>query len=216
MSHSHALHGAHEAANESRRTTPEDLVSCWKGSDIGHLGRWLRERGGVPESDLGAGLRADRDLHRWIKTQLKAGPDGTSEKTQVYLRWVLWWLYVKHGPEDVPEVVARHLASPGGKTRVGGGWRPETDNIWQDRPEDPQRLGRLPPAVEATRTTAPTGTLHPGKRGIAIKTPWSKPFVDDLKTLPLWGRKWKEKKGVWIIDDCFAAFVGDLCRYYFG
>lgn len=83
--------------------TAADLVPHWNGDDIGHLGRWLWERGGVPEGDVGAGLYADRELHEWIKAQLEAGPHGTSEQDRIRLRWVLWRLYAAHGPEDVPK-----------------------------------------------------------------------------------------------------------------
>lgn len=93
--------GGGEAAEDE--PTAADLVPYWNGDNIGHLGRWLWERGGVPEGDVGAGLYADRELHRWIKTQLEAGPNGTSEQTQIRLRWVLWRLYAAHGPEEVPE-----------------------------------------------------------------------------------------------------------------
>ena len=83
--------------------TAADLVPYWNGTDVGHLGRWLWERGGVPEGDVGAGLYADRELHKWIKEKLEAGPQGTSEQTKIRLRWVLWRLYAAHGPEEVPE-----------------------------------------------------------------------------------------------------------------
>ena len=82
---------------------PADLAEYWNGTDVGHLGRWLWERGGVPEGDVGAGLYADRELHVWIKEKLEAGPQGTSEQTKIRLRWVLWLLYAAHGPEEVPE-----------------------------------------------------------------------------------------------------------------
>lgn len=83
--------------------TAADLVPYWNGGDIGHLGRWLWERGGVPDGDVGAGLYADRALHKWIAEKLQAGPGGTSEQDRIRLRWVLWRLYAEHGPEDVPE-----------------------------------------------------------------------------------------------------------------
>ncbi len=82
--------------------TAADLIPYWNGSDVGHLGRWLWERGGVPEGEVGAGLYADRELHVWIEEALEAGPNGTTEQTQIRLRWVLWRLYAAHGPEDVP------------------------------------------------------------------------------------------------------------------
>ena len=88
---------------------PADLAEYWNGTDVGHLGRWLWERGGVPEGDVGAGLYADRELHVWIKEKLEAGPQGTSEQTQIRLRWVLWRLYAAHGPEEVP---ARQIPVP--------------------------------------------------------------------------------------------------------
>ncbi|WP_232797955.1 toprim domain-containing protein [Salinibacter altiplanensis] len=82
---------------------PADLAEYWNGTDVGHLGRWLWERGGVPEGDVGAGLYADRELHVWIEEKLEAGSQGTSEQTKTRLRWVLWRLYAEHGPEEVPE-----------------------------------------------------------------------------------------------------------------
>jgi hypothetical protein len=103
--------GDGEAAEDE--PTAADLVPYWNGDNIGHLGRWLWERGGVPDGPVGpgdgeardraGGLYADRELHRWIKTQLEAGPQGTSKRTQTRLRWVLWRLYAAHGPEEVPE-----------------------------------------------------------------------------------------------------------------
>ena len=93
---------------------PADLVTYWNGDNIGFLGKWLWERGGVPDGpvgpgDVGAGLYADRELHVWIKEKLKAGPQGTAEQTRTRLRWVLWRLYAAHGPEDVP---ARQIPVP--------------------------------------------------------------------------------------------------------
>ncbi|MCS3616695.1 toprim domain-containing protein [Salinibacter ruber] len=85
--------------------TAADLIPHWNGNTIGHLGRWIWERGGVPEGEVGAGLYADRELHVWVKEQLEAGPEGTSEQDRVRLRWVLWRLYAAHGPEEVPEAV---------------------------------------------------------------------------------------------------------------
>lgn len=82
--------------------TAADLVPYWNGADIGRLGRWLWERKGVPEGDVGAGLYADRGLHKWIAETLQAGPHGTTKQDQIRLRWVLWRLYAAHGPEDVP------------------------------------------------------------------------------------------------------------------
>ena len=98
--------GEHEAADpdggrDGGQAT--DLVPYWNGDNIGHLGRWLWERGGVPDGDVGAGLFADRELHVWVKEKLEAGPQGTSKRTQTRLRWVLWRLYAAHGPEEVPE-----------------------------------------------------------------------------------------------------------------
>jgi hypothetical protein len=89
-------------------STAADLIAYWNGADIGRLGRWLWERGGVPDgpvgpSDVGAGLYADRELHKWMKEQLEAGPGGTTEQDRIHLRWVLWGLYAAHGPEDVPD-----------------------------------------------------------------------------------------------------------------
>jgi hypothetical protein len=83
--------------------TAADLVGYWNGDNIGHLGRWLWERGGVPDGDVGAGLYADRELHVWIKEKLEAGPEATDEQDRIRLRWVLWRLYAAHGPEEVPE-----------------------------------------------------------------------------------------------------------------
>ena len=96
---------SHDATTgeDEGQATAADLVSYWNGDNIGHLGRWLWERGGVPEGDIGAGLYADRELHKWIKEQLEAGPGGTTEQDRIRLRWVLWRLYAAHGPEEVPE-----------------------------------------------------------------------------------------------------------------
>jgi len=91
---------AEDGANEGH--TAADLVPYWNGGDIGHLGRWLWERGGVPDGDVGAGLYADRALHKWVAEKLQAGPGGTTEQDRIRLRWVLWRLYAAHGPEDVP------------------------------------------------------------------------------------------------------------------
>ena len=88
---------------QKQSATAADLIPYWNGDDIGHLGRWLWERGGVPDGDVGAGLYADRELHVWIKEKLEAGPRGTSKQTKIRLRWVLWRLYAAHGPEEVPE-----------------------------------------------------------------------------------------------------------------
>jgi hypothetical protein len=96
-----------EGANEGH--TAADLVPYWNGGDIGHLGRWLWERGGVPDGDVGAGLYADRALHKWVAEKLQAGPGGTTEQDRIRLRWVLWHLYAAHGPEDVP---ARQIPIP--------------------------------------------------------------------------------------------------------
>jgi len=96
-----------DGANEGH--TAADLVPYWNGGDIGHLGRWLWERGGVPDGDVGAGLYADRALHKWVAEKLQAGPHGTSEQDRIRLRWVLWRLYATHGPEDVP---ARQIPIP--------------------------------------------------------------------------------------------------------
>jgi len=63
----------------------------------------------VPEGEVSPGLYADRELHKWIKEKLEAGPRGTSEQTQSRLRWVLWRLYAAHDPEEVPE---RQIAIP--------------------------------------------------------------------------------------------------------
>jgi len=83
--------------------TAADLVAHWNGTDVGHLGRWLWERGGVPEGEVGAGLYADRELHVWIKEKLEAGPQGTTEQNRTRLLWVLWKLYAAYGPEKVPD-----------------------------------------------------------------------------------------------------------------
>jgi hypothetical protein len=90
-------------ADGGGKPTAADLVPYWNGSDVGHLGRWLWERGGVPDGDVGGGIYADRELHVWIKENLEAGPQGTSEWAKTRLRWVLWRLYAAHGPEEVPE-----------------------------------------------------------------------------------------------------------------
>jgi hypothetical protein len=82
--------------------TAADLVAYWNGSEIGHLGRWIWERERAPVGDAGAGLYADRELHRWIKEKLEAGPGGTTQRERERLRWALWRLYAAFGPEDVP------------------------------------------------------------------------------------------------------------------
>ena len=96
-------------ADGGGKPTAADLVPYWNGSDVGHLGRWLWERGGVPDGDVGAGLYADRELHMWIKEKLEAGPQGTSERAKTRLRWALWRLYAAYGPEEVP---ARQIPVP--------------------------------------------------------------------------------------------------------
>lgn len=194
--------------------TAADLVGYWNGDDIGHLGRWLWERGGVPEGEVGAGLYADRELHKWIKEKLEAGPDRTTEQDRIRLRWVLWRLYAAHGPEEVPEEVVEHLATPGAEPDTEAEHSPETADVWEERPRDPYRLGRLPETVETTRTAAPKDNPHEGQRGIEIDSPYSEDFVHDLKVLPEWARTWNGE--AWVVDDCFAAFAGDLCREYFG
>lgn len=193
--------------------TAADLVPYWNGDDIGHLGRWLWERGGVPDGDVGAGLYADRELHVWIKEQLEAGPEATDEQDRIRLRWVLWRLYAAHGPEEVPEEVVEHLATPSAEEPTTGNSPPRAAEMWDERPRDPYRLGRLPDTVETTRTEAPKDNPHDGQRGIEIDSPYSEDFVRDLKVLPEWGRTWNGE--AWVVDDCFAAFVGDLCRHYF-
>lgn len=194
--------------------TAADLVAYWNGSDIGRLGRWLWERGGVPDGDVGGGIYADRELHVWIKEQLEAGPHGTTEEDRTRLRWVLWRLYAAHGPEDVPKEVVEHLATPSAETPTAGDSPPRAADVWEGRPRDPYRLGRLPKTVETTRTAAPKDNPHDGQRGIAIDSPYSEDFVHDLKVLPEWARTWNGD--AWVVDDCFAAFAGDLCRHYFG
>ncbi|MCS4048182.1 hypothetical protein GGQ04_003341 [Salinibacter ruber] len=199
--------------------TAADLVPYWNGSDIGHLGRWLWERGGVPDgpvgpSDCGGGVYADRELHEWVEEGLQAGPDKTTGTERDRLRRVLWRLYATHGPEDVPEEVVGYLATPDAEPGTAGDSPPRAADVWEERPRDPYRLGRLPDTVETTRTDAPTDNPHPGKRGIAIDSPYSEGFVHDLKVLPEWARTWNGE--AWVVDDCFAAFAGDLCRHYFG
>jgi len=194
--------------------TAADLVGYWNGDNIGHLGRWLWERGGVPEGEVGAGLYADRELHEWIEEALQAGPGGTTDRERDRLHRVLWRLYATHGPETVREEVVEHLATPSDETPTEAEHSPETADVWDERPRDPYRLGRLPPTVETTRTAAPTDNPHPGQRGIAIDSPYSAEFVHDLKVLPEWARTWNGD--AWVVDDRFAAFAGDLCRHYFG
>ena len=191
--------------------TAADLPGYWNGDNIGFLGKWLWKRGGVPEGDVGAGLYADRELHEWVKAQLEAGPHGTTEEEQERLRWVLWRLYAAHGREDVPEY---QIPDRTDEEPTAEETRPEKADVWEERPRDPYRLGRLPEGVETTRTAAPKDNPHPGKRGIEIDSPYSEGFVHDLKVLPEWGRTWNGE--AWVVDDCFAAFVGDLCRHYFG
>jgi hypothetical protein len=194
--------------------TAADLVPYWNGIGIGHLGRWLWERGGVPDGDCGGGVYADRELHEWIEEALQAGPGGTTEEERDRLRRVLWRLYATHGPEDVPEEVVEYLATPSDETPTEAEHSPETADVWDERPRDPYRLGRLPDAVETTRTAAPKDNPHEGQRGIEIDTPYSENFVHDLKVLPEWARTWNGE--AWVVDDCFAALAGDLCRDHFG
>jgi hypothetical protein len=68
--------------------------------------------------------------------------------------------------------------------------------------------------VETSRTDAHTENPHPRNRGILVYSLHSKDFVHDLKVLPEWARTWNGD--AWVVDDCFAAFAGDLCRHYFG
>jgi hypothetical protein len=185
---------------------PADLMDYWHGDDIGYLGQWLWERKGVPDGDVGGGVYADRELHKWVKETLEAGPHGTTEGERKRLRWVLWRLYAARGPEEVPEV---QIPDP----PESEGAAPETANLWDERSRDPYRSGRLPSGVGTTRTDAPTDNLHPGKRGIEIDSPYSEEFVHDLKVLPEWARTWNGD--AWVVDDTFARFVGDLCRDYF-
>jgi len=194
--------------------TAADLVPYWNGSDVGHLARWLWERGGVPDGNCGGGVYADRELHEWIEEALQSGPGGTTDRERGRLRRVLWRLYATHGPEDVPEEVAGYLATPNPEPGTAGDSPPRAADLWEERPRDPYRLGRLPDTVETTRTDAPKDNPHPGQRGIAIDSPYSAEFVHDLKVLPEWARTWNGD--AWVVDDCFAAFAGDLCRHYFG
>ncbi|MCS3856537.1 hypothetical protein GGP78_003241 [Salinibacter ruber] len=194
--------------------TAADLVLYWDGSDVGHLGRWLWERGGVPDGDCGGGVYADRELHEWIEEALQSGPGGTTEEERGRLRRVLWRLYATHGPEDVPEDVVGYLAAPNAEPGTAADSPPRAADVWEERSRDPYRLGRLPDTVETTRTDAPKDNPHPGQRGIAIDSPYSADFVHDLKVLPEWARTWNGD--AWVVDDCFAAFAGDLCRHYFG
>lgn len=89
--------------DDENAVTTADLVPYWNGGDIGHLGRWIWERSPAPMGDAGGGLYADRALHKWIAGALQAGPHGTGEREKNRLRWVLWRLYARFGPEDVPE-----------------------------------------------------------------------------------------------------------------
>lgn len=192
--------------------TAADLVPYWNGDNIGHLGRWLWERGGVPDGDVGAGLYADRALHKWVAEKLQAGPGGTTEQDRIRLRWVLWRLYAEHGPEDVPDYLIPERPET---ERAKAATEPEMESGGRRR--DPYEIGALPAGVQTRRTTAPKDNPHPGKRGIALDTPYSEPFIHELKTaLPSWGRAWRGSEEVWVVDDCFAAFVGDLCRNHFG
>jgi hypothetical protein len=94
--------GTTDGGSTNEGCTAADLVPYWNGGDIGYLGQWLWERGGVPDGDVGADLYADRALHKWVAEKLQAGPHGITEQDRVRLRWILWRLYAAHGPEDVP------------------------------------------------------------------------------------------------------------------
>jgi len=208
-------------AGGAKEHTAADLVSYWNSSDIGVLGRWLWERGGVPEGPVGpegSGVYADRELHEWIKAALEEGPAGTTRAERKRLRRVLWQLYAEHGPEEIREEELAYLTAPEGEPTPEDNAPPRAAGVWEGRPRDPYRLGRLPDTVETARTAAPTGNPHEGtpsgQRGIVIDSPYSEGFVYDLKTLPQWARTWNGD--AWIVDDCFAAFAGDLCRRYFG
>jgi len=107
------------------------------------------------------------------------------------------------------------IPDPTGEIDTDESTRPETAAVWEERRRDPYQLGRLSQGVEVERTAAPKNNPHPGQRGIAIDSPYSEPFIHDLKsTLPDWGRTWNGE--TWVVDDCFAAVAGDLCREYFG
>jgi hypothetical protein len=90
------------ATGGNEEHTAADLVPYWDGDTIGHLGRWLWERGGVEEGPVARSLYADRALHQWIATALQRGPQETTARERQWLRWALWHIYSDRGPEDVP------------------------------------------------------------------------------------------------------------------
>lgn len=185
---------------------PSDLISYWNGSSIGYLGRWIWERSPAPMGEAGKGLYADQALHEWIATELQAGPKEAENPER--LRRVLWRLYATFGPEDITEEVVQHHCDDVPEQSRSG-------SVWRDRDRDPYRVGRLPSSVEVWRVTAPKEPRATSERGIAIDSPYSEAFIQDLKVLPEWGREWRGSEKVWVVDDCFAAFAGDLLRSHF-
>jgi hypothetical protein len=47
-----------------------------------------------------------------------------------------------------------------------------------------------------------------------VDTPYSEPFVHDLRTIPEWGRSWDGD--TWIVDVIFAEHLGAIAREHFG
>ena len=53
-------------------------------------------------------------------------------------------------------------------------------------------------------------------RGIYyLRTPFNRGFVEDLKTIPFYGRRWNKEERVWEIEVDYISQVVDLCRQYF-
>lgn len=195
------------AAYDGRHTPapPEDLVGYWNGDVIGHLGRWIWTRPEAPSGPAGGGVYADAELHRWIVQELDAGPSGAENAGR--LRYVLWRLYAAFGPEDVPEALLPDPPESGAETGAHAGENTAGQS-------ETYSTGRLPDAVQTAPAPAPADSPHSSPRGIEVDTPYSEPFVHDLKTIPEWGRSWDGD--TWIVDVIFAEHFGAIAREHFG
>jgi len=185
--------------------SPKDLVSYWGGQDIGYLGRWVWTAE-IPVGAVEDVLYADRSLHRWIVSELEKGP-GEAEDTE-RLRWVLWRLYAAYGPEKVPEWQVPD--PPESEVHLVGDSREDAPGFYD--------LGSLPRPVDTWPAEAPTPCqADPRGRGIALDTPYDEEFIRDLKsTIPEWALEWRDRGGVWVVDDMLASLVGDMLRSHFG